>query len=287
MAHDAQEAAPAGVRAARDLIDAVVDNMLANREPLKYSAVVPGHYTVYVHPEEFARVEGILPLLADQSRRALTEALAALNRRWSLGALTRSLSGEPAVPTERLGDEWHVAFLPDPDAELTRGEILVDPQLGLPAGEAGAGHRTRRVVTARQEGRATTPEPGGAVPTRRSTVSARLEYHDDSGPHVVELAHPSTTVGRGGSARPVDVRVEASADVSREHARFRLDGASGCHYLTDLSTLGTTVDGRPVAPGYDERDGHRRENGVETLLHDGARIGLADTVFLTFRTAKS
>ena len=34
-----------------------------------------------------------------------------------------------------------------------------------------------------------------------------------------------------------------------------------------------------------ERDGTKRENGVETALPDAARIGLADVVFLDFRKA--
>ena len=37
-------------RPARDLIDAVVDNMRKNLEPLKYSTLTPTRFTVYLHP---------------------------------------------------------------------------------------------------------------------------------------------------------------------------------------------------------------------------------------------
>jgi hypothetical protein len=37
-----------------------------------------------------------------------------------------------------------------------------------------------------------------------------------------------------------------------------------------------------VPRGYDEVEGTKRENSVETPLPDQARIGLADTVYLQF-----
>jgi hypothetical protein len=80
----------------------------------------------------------------------------------------------------------------------------------------------------------------------------------------------------------VDIRIVSSVDVSREHARIRRDRQTGRFYLIDLSSLGTTLNGRHVPRGYEEREGTKRETGVETLLPDTARIGLADIVFLDF-----
>ena len=65
--------------------------------------------------------------------------------------------------------------------------------------------------------------------------------------------------------------------------RIRRDPNSGAFFLIDLSTLGTTLNGRHVPRGFDESQGTKRENGAETALPDAARIGLADTVFLEFR----
>jgi pSer/pThr/pTyr-binding forkhead associated (FHA) protein len=92
------------------------------------------------------------------------------------------------------------------------------------------------------------------------------------------------TIGRGGIAYPVDIRIASSPDVSREHARIRRDPTTGAFYLIDLSSFGTTVNGRHVPRGYEKGDGAtKRENGSETALPDVARIGLADLVFLEFR----
>jgi pSer/pThr/pTyr-binding forkhead associated (FHA) protein len=89
------------------------------------------------------------------------------------------------------------------------------------------------------------------------------------------------SVGRGGAAFRVDVRIVSSEDVSREHLRIRRD-PSGGFFVSDLSMLGTTVNGKRLPRGFDEVDGERRPNGVETPLPAGSRIGLADTVYLEF-----
>jgi pSer/pThr/pTyr-binding forkhead associated (FHA) protein len=112
---------------------------------------------------------------------------------------------------------------------------------------------------------------------------ARVSYDDTSGQHSHDVAKDSVTIGRGGIAYPVDIRIVSSVDVSREHARIRRDPQTGRFYLIDLSSLGTTLNGRHVPRGYEEREGAKRENGVETALPDSARIGLADIVFLDFR----
>ena len=69
---------------------------------------------------------------------------------------------------------------------------------------------------------------------------------------------------------------EFGDDVSREHARIRRDPNTGAFHLIDLSSFGTTLNGRHVPVGYEKVDGLKRENGAETALPDVARIGLAD-----------
>jgi pSer/pThr/pTyr-binding forkhead associated (FHA) protein len=119
-----------------------------------------------------------------------------------------------------------------------------------------------------------------------TSIGARIEYDDESGHHCCEVVKDSLTIGRGGIAYPVDVRIASSPDVSREHARIRRDPATDRFFLIDLSSLGTTLNGRHIPKGYDEVDGTKRENGVETALPDTARIGLADTVFVEFRKGR-
>jgi hypothetical protein len=280
-------------RAASDLIDAIVENMRSSLEPLKYTTLAASRYTVYLSPAEFARLEGILPRLEAEARRALDEELAKLN---TPSRLARHLpwmktKARDRVRFENADTQWHIEFLCDPDGELAaEGDIVVHSDLMLPAApDLGVGERTRRITTVRTGTRSTTdasitPAAGTRAP---AAVYARLVYDDQQGRHEHPITSDTTTIGRGGIAYPVDVRIASSEDVSREHARIRRDPASGQFVLIDLSSLGTTLNGRHVPRGFEERDGARHENGASTPLPDRARIGLADTIFLDFERVTS
>ncbi|MEN3336365.1 MAG: hypothetical protein V7647_41 [Acidobacteriota bacterium] len=277
--------AQAARRPARDIIDAVVENMRKNLEPLKYSTLAPSRYVVYLHPNEYARLDGIIPILQEQTTRALAEELGKLNRRRGFRRWIDRWRGETDPEISNAAADWAVEFLADPDGDMAEGDLLIDSELLLPASpHLGVGERTRRITTVHARQRTTTHEqtvhPQNTAPAMR--VLARLEYDDDAGHHAYDVLKDSVSIGRGGIAYPVDVRIASSPDVSREHARIRRDPASGRFYLVDLSSLGTTLNGRHVPRGYDEVEGTKRENGAETALPDSAKIGLADTVFLDF-----
>ncbi len=271
-------------RPARDIIDAVVDNMRKNLELLKYSTLAPSRYTVYLHPAEHARLDGIIPVLREQTARALSDELARLNRRSVPRRWVNRLRRDSDPDIRNAAADWQVEFVADPDGDMNEGDLLIDSELVLPASlDLGVGERTRRITTVH----------GGQGPTTREhtitrqaeapgSALARIEYDDDAGHHSYEVVKDSVTVGRGGIAYRVDVAITSSPDVSREHARIRRDPKTGRFFLIDLSTLGTTLNGRHVPRGYDEVDGARRENGAETALLENGKIGLADTVFLDF-----
>ena len=275
-------------RPARDLIDAILENMRANLEPLKYSTLAPSRYLVYVHHAEYARLEGIIPILQHEAIRALTEALDRLNRRSALQRARDRIIGGGRAPVQNAGIDWHIEFLPDPDGDLKEGDIVIYSELLLPAHpELGVGAQTRRITTQQSGSRRTTKAHLLALsPERSDRVFGRLVYDDDGGHHEEVIAKDSVTIGRGGVAYPIDIRIASSPDVSREHARIRRDPESGRFFLVDLSTLGTTLDGRHVPRGFDDGDGTKRENGVETALPDRAKIGLAGVVFLEFLTER-
>jgi hypothetical protein len=262
-----------------------VDNMRKNLEPLKYSTLAPSRFTVYMHPTEYARLEGIIPILGEQTVRALADELHRINhrppmKRW----LERLTGGGPQI--DNAGAEWQVEFRSDPDGDMNEGDLLIDSEIVLPErSELGVGERTRRITTMHTGHRTTTREQtvNRAQQAVAPPVFARVSYDDTSGRHSHDVARDSVTIGRGGIAYPVDIRIASSVDVSREHARIRRDPKTGRFHLIDLSSLGTTLNGRHVPRGYEEQEGAKRENGVETLLPDTARIGLADIVFLDFR----
>lgn len=278
-----------GRRAAADLIDAVVDNMRQHLEELKYATLAPSRYTVYLSPAEYERLEGILPRLELEAARALDEELAKRNRPSWVRRRVGWLPGRRRAPLENAGARWHVEFLRDTGGELAEeGDLVVHSDLVLPPDpELGVGERTRRIATSRQSGRESRREQIVSAPAPvRATAYARLRYRDHHGEHGYDIVRDQTTIGRGGLAYPVDVRVASSEDVSREHARIRRDPTTGAFFLIDLSTLGTTLNGRHVPRGFDVHDGAKRETGAETTLPDRARIGLAETIVIDFERVR-
>ena len=285
---DSSQQKTATRRPARDIIEAVVDNMRRNLELLKYSTLAPSRYTVYLHATEFARLEGIIPILREQTTRALTDELQKLNHRPRLLKWADRWRRDSSLEVRNAAAEWQVDFLADPDGDMNDGDLLIDSELILPASpELGVGERTRRITTVHAGSRTSTREQTvNRAPTAAGALFARIEFDDDAGHHVFEVVKDSTTIGRGGIAYPVDIRITSSPDVSREHARLRRDPQTGRFYLIDLSSLGTTLNGRHVPKGFDEVDGTKRENGAETALPDVAKIGLADTITLNFEVRR-
>jgi hypothetical protein len=276
--HDAPVTTPPRRHAAQ-LTDAVLESMRANLEQLKFSTLAPSRYIVYLHPTEHQRLEGILPLIRQQTVRALAEELESLNRpgRWTR-LVPRPLA-RPAVAVERASD-WHVEFVADANGELQEGDILVESQLLLPAHpELGIGEHTRKVTT---RVTANSTATGTARRTEPVRALARLTWEDSEGQHAYEMVKPVITIGRGRHGEPADVRIASSADVSRLHARVRYVSATGQFFITDLSAFGTSVNRQPVPRGYDDAEGTRSDNGQESALPHQARIGLADTVYLSF-----
>src|SRR6185503_3412416 len=154
---DTQPAKPPR-RQARDIIDAVVENMRHNLETLKYSTLAPSRYTVYLHPAEYARLEGIIPIVQEQTIRALTDELQRLNAGPALRRWTRRFISEPE-PAIHGAAEWQVEFMADPDGDMDEGDLLVDSELLLPASpDLGVGERTRKITTVSSGQRTTMKE---------------------------------------------------------------------------------------------------------------------------------
>lgn len=271
----------------RDIIDQILENMRSQTEELRYSRFVSSSYNVHLHPDDYARLEGLVPQVVFQARRALDEELARLNRAPAIEDRVRKLIGRTRIPYERPSPEWSVRILPDPNDELAPGDILVDATLVAPESERFAGSRTQRMVTHRHgdtvERRATEGESAQAVATPPAVAAppalARLRWQDEKGEHEFRMTSPHIKVGRGGQGYWVDLRLDTIPDVSREHLRIRLDEASGRFHVQDLSSYGTTVDGVAIPPRAEGAAA-----GEESPLPSNAMIGLAGVVFLRFES---
>ncbi|HEV7515933.1 MAG TPA: FHA domain-containing protein [Thermoanaerobaculia bacterium] len=287
---------------ARDVILAVAENMKSSLEPLVTKTLAPSLYQVYLHAEDYERLRTIFGEIEAEAKELLDREMQRMNRGASpvVGRIfgrvrkiqgkgdetlvgTPGKLGKPAPRFVSAEGRWFIRFQEDPNGALEPGDIQVVSEFAqAPAAGYGAGSPTHRISTTRRLGRMTSQrETSDAA----ATAFARISYKDDSGPKEFWVTKDEVVIGREAPDVWVDLRLETSLDVSREHARLRRLPESGVFRIKDLSKLGTTVNGTPVPPSGAGEGGRDLDQWVD--LPDRARIGLAGTVFLDFeRTAK-
>ncbi len=279
--------APSG----RRIWKAVRDELMLNLYPLPFSTLAPTVYHVYLHPDDFAAVEPVVPRIVAQIEKALTAEVEKVNHgldRSGRRLLNRLLEREETPPIELPSPGWQVHVLADRNGELERGHLGIVSTLAMPAPIEYGGTPTTRIVRSVVGGgrrtTSTTEIPQAQPPADHTAAPdtserARLTYDDEQGPHVFIMKKDAIAVGRGGSSAWVDVQVMTASKVSREHFRLRHD--AGRFFIQDVSLWGTSVDGAPLPSAVKTGEGVVQP-GQEQELPASARIGLADAVVMHF-----
>jgi len=279
----------------RDIWNGVREELRLNLYELPYSTLCPTVYHVYLHPEDFRTIAGIVPRLTTELQQALAGEVERINRgvtRKGRRMMGRLLQRDDLAPIDVPTGGWSISITADYDGELARGHIGILSSLNLPAPAAYTGTPTTRivrsVVSAGRRTSATTDVPQVADVRTDSETSprgarARLTYEDDEGRHEFAMQKDSLVIGRGGSAAWVDVQVMTTARVSREHVRIRRE-PSGGFLIQDVSLWGTSVNGEPLPPAVKTAEGVLQP-GAERELPRRARVGLADAIVIEFEAA--
>jgi len=277
---------------------AVREELRLNLYELPYSTLCPTVYHVYLHPEDFQTIEGIVPRLVAELHQALTGEVERLNRRVagrSRRALGRILQRDEMAAIDLPPDGWDVSITADQDGELARGHLGILSSLSMPAPATYAGTPTTRIVRSVVSGgrrtstttdvpQVTADRTGSGAASAEPGARARLTYEDDQGRHEFTMQKDSLVVGRGGSAAWVDVQVVTTAKVSREHVRIRRE-PSGRFVIQDVSLWGTSVNGEPLPPAVKTAEGVLQP-GAERDLPPRARIDLAAAILIQFEAVR-
>lgn len=119
----------------KEVILELVRAMRSNLEPLLFTTVAPSRFYVYLHPADYGRLEGIIPAITAQAKRALDEEVARWNAQARPSRIPRRwLGGEdPPPPIEAQPDGWDIRFEADADAEMAPGDIAIASELTLPS----------------------------------------------------------------------------------------------------------------------------------------------------------
>jgi hypothetical protein len=104
-----------------DIVDELLRNMKAGRWKLRQTVWVPAVFNVYLHPDAYSKIEGILADVAEEAKAELQENLAELNR----SSFFRRNKKYRAHP-------WVVRFLPDYAGRLAPLDIEVVSEFGGP-----------------------------------------------------------------------------------------------------------------------------------------------------------
>jgi hypothetical protein len=271
--------------------DDIIAEILRNAEQgvfkIRYTAVLPSIYRIYLHPSDFDTIKPVVNALTAESRTALIERVEELNRAAKPSSIARTLGFDSGKQIEYkiLDPDWTIEFHPDAEDRLNRGDIEIYSELAsAERPDFGEGAMTRHVTKRLASGATSSSQiPASEVtahaqPRTGSPVFAYIKYEDATGPQVFPVTKNQIVIGRGGKSFWVDLKLNGPSDVSREHCRIRRDPATGRFFLKDVSQFGTTIDGKRIEPNLEDPT---REEPIPARTV----IGLADTVFLNFEAA--
>ncbi|HYL37594.1 MAG TPA: FHA domain-containing protein [Bryobacteraceae bacterium] len=255
------------------IIEQLLRNMELGRFEMNYSVLVPCIFSLYLHPDDYARLTGVFDLIREDARRALNSKLEEWNAR-PLGLSV--IRGRQRRKLHKIATkDWCFEFLPDSENVVPLGDVEIHSELNETP-QPGY-HGTKTTLMDREPGvGASTGRTGSLSDTRQSgqRVYAEIRYQDDSGPQLYLMTQDEISIGRGGGDVAVNVALYTNDEVSREHLRVRLDRARGGFRIVDQSRNGTWLNGK------------RLKRGVEEALPAQARINVAEVITLEFE-AKS
>ena len=251
------------------IIDELIRNMELGRLEMAYSILLPCIFSVYLHPDDHARLSGVQDLVKEDAGRALTAKMAEWNGRSSLFRRKG-----PPKPCRTAQSDWWIELFADTEGSVPPGDVEIHSELN---DVAQPGYRGTKTTLVEREPSVTSARVArDREGTRRQSdrVFAEIRYRDDSGSQTYFMTQDEISIGRGGEELWVDLPLYASEEISREHLRLRRDPASGGFTIADKSRNGTWVNGRRMTPGAEEK------------LPDRAEIRLAEAVKLAFEVRK-
>lgn len=258
------------------IIDEVIRNMELGRLEMGYSILLPCIFSIYLHPDDYARIAGVQEIIKEDARRVLSARLA----EWNRGSVFRKGRGGSRKDFRIAQNDWSIEFYADTEGSVPAGDVEIHSELNDVAQPGYRGVKTTLIerepsVTSLRVAGDRAQRPLSSSATRRqSEVFAEIRYQDDSGPQTYFVTQNEISIGRGGEDLWVDLPLYTNEEVSREHLRLRRDPSSGAFTLLDKSRNGTWINGRRLARGAEEK------------LPDRAEIGVAEVLKLTFEARR-
>lgn len=254
----------------RIIIEQLIRNMELGQFEMGYSILTPCIFSLYLHPDDYARLTGVFDLIREDAKKALAARLAQLNAKpLGIGALR---GAKDRKPYKIACKDWTFEFFPDSENAVPLGDVEIHSELNETPQPGFHGTKTTLLDREPSVG-AITGRAGGPRPETRQLpdrVYAEIRYEDDSGPQLFLMSQDEISVGRGGDGAQVSLALYTNDEVSREHLRVRRDSVQNRFVIVDKSMNGTWLNGKRLA------------RGVEETLPPKAQIGVAEVITLQF-----
>jgi FHA domain len=255
----------------RIIIEQLIRNMELGQFEMGYSILTPCLFSLYLHPDDYARLTGVFDLIREDAKKALSSRLGQLNAKPALGFVGRR-SGKDRKPYKIACKDWTFEFFPDSEGVVPLGDVEIHSELNETPQPGYHGTKTTLLDREPSVGSITGRIAGVRPETRESgeRVFAEIRYEDDSGPQLFLMTQEEISVGRGGDEAQVSLALYTNDEVSREHLRVRRDPARRRFVIVDQSMNGTWLNGKRLA------------RGVEEVLPPKAQINVAEVITLQF-----
>jgi hypothetical protein len=252
------------------IINELVRNMELGRLELGYSILVPCIFSIYLHPDDHARLIGVQDLIREDAKRALNARMGEWNAK---GGLLRR--NAPRKTYRIAQNDWWIDFFADAEGAVPPSDVEIHSELndiarpGYRGAQTTLLERTPSITSVRV---ARDREKTRRVSERvvAGKVLAEIRYQDDSGSQTFAVTQNEVSIGRGGEDTWVDLSLHTTDEVSREHVCVRRDASTGAFRIVDLSRNGTWLNGR------------RLTKNREVPLPERAEINLAEVVKMSF-----
>jgi|SRR6185369_9266667 len=252
------------------IINELIRNMEQGRFELAYTVLLPCTFSIYLNPEDHARLAGVFDLIADDARRALRARVSQLNTPPTV--LGVRVPRRPTKEYKIATRDWIVEFLSD--AEVPAGDVEIHSELNEASQPGYCGTKTTLMNREPSVSGQKTTSQRSEARSPADLVLAEIRYEDDSGPQLFLVTQNEIRIGRGGDGQTMDLALYSNDEISREHLILRREAATGIFLVVDKSTNGTWLDGK------------RLRRDIEEILPGKAEIGVAEVLTLSFEVRR-
>src|SRR6266852_8568180 len=135
-----QKDTPESQLSGQAIISELIRNMELGQFEMAYSVLLPCVFSLYLHPEDYSRLEGVFDLIAEDAKRALCARVAQLNSRPSILGLKRP--GRQQKEFKIASQDWILDFLPDTEGTVPLGDVEIHSELNETAQPGFRGTKT-------------------------------------------------------------------------------------------------------------------------------------------------